>query len=252
MENFLNLPELSKLIEGASNRILDYAVLLAAVGTVTMALIELIKGVTRGRMWFHWLMVKKWIGWKNDQALNELFALAIGGSENANALYDQPTGKMLGQLQAAANVALDFPKVYPAFYEFLTAGAVTVGTVNDREKWRNFSQKIIQPRPTDASAIAAFEQDSRESTQARARLGNLVTRKLDAFQTRVEYTWARFNQLLALIAGSVFFYCVLSRTKDVTKISMFTLVVVSLMGGLIAPFAKDVVTALTGLRARRT
>jgi hypothetical protein len=79
-----------------------------------------------------------------------------------------------------------------------------------------------------------------------------VTRKLDAFQTRVEYTWARFNQLLALLAGSVFFYYVLSRTKDVTKISTFTLVAVSLMGGLIAPFAKDVVTALTGLRARRT
>jgi hypothetical protein len=247
----INLVDLSAAIEGVANRILDYALLLAAIGTISMALIELIKAVTRGRLIFHRLMVTRWVG-GNAQVLNELLALAIGGSENANAFYDQPTAKMLGQLQAASNVALDFPTVYPALYSFLSAGSASVGQTTDEARWRSFAPRIAQGVPTDPAAKAQFEADSRESTQARARLGNLVTRRLDAFQTRAEYRWARLNQTLAVIVGVLLSYYVLSTTQSVQNINSATLVAVSLLGGLVAPFAKDIVTALSGLRTRRT
>lgn len=249
--DMLKLTDLSTAIQGVANRILDYALLLAAIGTISMALIELIKAVTRGRLIFHRLMVTRWVG-SNTQVLDELLALAIGGSENANALYDQPTGKMLGQLQAATNIALDFPTVYPALYSFLSAGSASVGQTTDEARWRSFAPKIAQGVPADPTAKAQFEADSRESTQARARLGNLVTRRLDAFQTRVEYRWARLNQTLAVIVGVLLSYYVLSTTQSVQNINSATLVAVSLLGGLVAPFAKDVVTALSGLRTRRT
>jgi hypothetical protein len=251
MDGTIDIVALGKVIEGVGTKILDYALLLAAGGTITMALIELVKALSRGRLHFHRWMVERWVG--HDAAvLDDLLSLAIGGSDNASALYDQPTGKMLGQLQAAANLALDFPTVYPAFYDFLTAGAATRDNVNDRATWKDFAQKMTLGVPTDSAAKAAFEQESRGGTQARARLGNLVTRKLDALQTKVEYVWARINQGVALIAGWWFFYYVLSQAAGMEAISQFTQVAISLFAGLIAPFAKDVVSALSGLRVKRT
>lgn len=246
----MDLVAMARAIEGISGRILDYALVLAAVGTITMAFVELIKAVTRGRLLFHWLMVGKWIG-RDERVKSELLDLAVGGSENANALYDQPSEKMLGQIQAGANVALDFPTVYPAFYAFLTKGSAVVGQVADHDTWKTFAPQMAQGIPTDPAQKARFEAASRESTQARARLGNLVTRKLDAFQTRLEYWWARLNQTVAVVGGAILLYSVLKATETAQNVPVGTRITMAVVGGLIAPFAKDVVNALTGLRVRR-
>lgn len=251
MERFADVTELGKVIQGVANYILDYALLLAAGGTIAMALLELAKALTRFRLYYHRWIVQNWVGYKTP-VLNETLNLAIGGSENAKALYDQPTGKMLGQLQAAANLALDFPAVYPEFYDFLTSGSSAAGGASDRDKWREFAPKMIQGVPTDPGEKAAYEKEARESTQARARLGNLVTRKLDALQTRAEYIWARMNQGASLAIGWWFFYYVLGATPGAEKVNVTTKFVLALLAGLIAPFAKDVVSALSGLRVKRT
>ena len=245
MGSSFDLTTLTKTIEGLSTRILDYALVLAAVGTIAMALIELVKALTFSRLLFHRLMIARWLG--DDASLrSELLTLAAGGPANANALYDQPSEKLMAQVQAAANVALDFPMVYPRFYAFLTTGSAAAGAKSDQEKWREFAPKLAQGVPADPGARATFEQESRDSTQARARLGNLVTRRLDAVQTRIDYVWARLNQILAVAAGAL----ILSYSLPST-IPEFTRFVMSVTGGLIAPFAKDVVNKLTGLQARR-
>jgi hypothetical protein len=253
------LGKIANAIQGFSNSILDYALLLAAVGTITMALLELIKAAFRIRLFFHRLMLRRWLaGTAMDEQsaaarLDELLQLAIGGAANADALYDQPTSKMLGQIQAAANVALDFPSVYSNLYDFLTVGSASKNNVSDSAKWKAFSEKISAAIPREGHAREAFEQESRESAQARARLGNLVTRKLDAFQTRVEYKWARINQIFAVVLGSAIFFFTLVNTKGLSLgTPYFTLLALSVLAGLFAPFAKDVVVALTGLRTRRT
>lgn len=250
MDSVLNLGSLAEVIQGFSGRVLDYALVLAAVGTITMALVELLKVVTRGRLIFHWWMVGRWIGW-NESVKIELLTLAVGDLKSASALYDQPSEKMLGQIQAAANVALDFPTVYPSFYEFLTAGSARVENLADHERWRRFAPRMAKGVPAEATLKAEFEAESRESTQARARLGNLVTRKLDAFQTKVEYRWARLNQIVAVVGGAAFLYYVLPVAVNARPVPVFTRLLAALIGGLVAPFAKDVVNALTGLRARR-
>ena len=248
----VNLTHLAGVISKISDHILDYALLLAAIGTITMALIELLKGVTTARMFFHRYMVKTWIQKYTSNAktaaatLNELLNLAAGGKNNANVLYDQPTGKMLGQIQAASNVALDFPSHYPAFYRLLAMVPGDAGSKADCDTWQGFCDSQLgaqarKPSKTD-------EAEARDASQARARLGNLVARKLDALQTKIEYWWARLNQLLAVAGGAGFLaYVLYQQSQDIT----INLVVLSLFGGLVAPFAKDVVTALSGLRARR-
>lgn len=251
MSSVINLNELTSIVQGVSDHILDYALLLAAVGTVAMALIELVKAITWSRFYFHRGMVESWTSEKPG-VLSELLNLSAGGVEWAKALYDQPAGKMMGQLQAAANVALDFPTVYPSLYNFLASGSAIVDGTSDQQKWMSFAPRLAQGIPREETARAAFEGESREGTQARARLGNLVTRKLDAFQTRVEYLWARANQTAAIATGAALFYYVLSQTQDISKVNMFTRIAISVLAGMISPFAKDVVTALAGLRTRRT
>jgi hypothetical protein len=236
-------------IEGIAGRILDYAILLAAVGTVTMALVELLKGLFFLRRLFHRYMLDRWLAAAPDpvRAGAELTILAAGGQDNSGILCDQPTARMMGQVQAAANVALDFPDRYPALFGFLASApsAHVKAAASDAETWQAFSVRHLAAR---ARKTAGEETATRAAAQARARLGNLVTRKLDALQTAIEYWWARLNQLAAVSGGTLLLAYLLSKQAALTGAQVFVL---ALIGGLMAPFAKDVVSALTGLRVRR-
>ena len=239
-------------VESFSGRILDYALLLAAIGTIAMALLELIKSVTYWRRHFHRGRLERWLATASDSksAHQQLMLLAAGGPGNANVLYDQTTAKLMGQVQAAANVALDFPAKYPAFYEFIAAmpqvRELREGT-DDAKTWLKFSAERMEGRPRKVSITD--DMQARGAAQARARLGNLVSRKLDVLQNEIEFDWARLNQLWSVAGGGALLAWILLNQKP--HLSPDMVVLLSLLGGLVAPFAKDVVSALTSLRARR-
>ena len=245
---FLGLEGLVGPIEGIAGRILDYALLLSAVGTITMALLELLKSVTLARRRYHRFMIERWLRRAQDPAGagSELLELAAGGQEDADALYEQSSGKLLGQIQAAANVALDFPSAYPRLYAFLARpdSSATVRT-DDADLWAAFCRAELAPRRRKA-----VESELRAASQARARLGNLVTRRLDALQNTIDYRWARLNQLVAVLGGFIFLLIVLLHHSP--RLNLIQIIPLSLTGGLIAPFAKDLVGALSNLRARRS
>lgn len=140
----------ASLLKGIVSPILGAAVFLAAVSTVAVAIVEFVKALTRARLFFHRWSVRKWTAgldrsvsrllpdlgrWTVTEArpsvvvseqsvLGELLLLAAGGHDYDKALYDQPTEKMMAQIQAAANVALEFLNEYPCFYGFLTTSDV--------------------------------------------------------------------------------------------------------------------------------
>ncbi len=240
-------------VESFSGKILDYALLLAAIGTIAMALLELIKSVTYWRRHFHRRRLERWLATAPDSkaAHQQLMLLAAGGPRNAHVLYDQPAAKLMGQVQAAANVALDFPSKYPAFYEFIAAMPQVRELRDggdDAKIWRRFSVERMEGRPRKASV--ADDMQARGAAQARARLGNLVSRKLDVLQNQIEFAWARLNQLWSVAGGGALLAWVLLNQKPPHP-SPELVVLLSVLGGLVAPFAKDVVSALTSLRARR-
>jgi hypothetical protein len=249
-ETSSTLSSMAQQLDVVAGQILDYALLLAAIGTVTMALLELIKALARWRKHFHRRQIEKWLATAaaRNAPHEQLLLLAAGGSENADALYDQPTGKLMGQIQAAANVALDFPERYKSFYDFITTAPRGDDGGRDQRLWREFSTARMSGRPRRASA--ADDAEARAATQARARLGNLVARKLDALQNAVEYKWARYNQAVSIVGGAALLAVIFLRAKP--DVSVDLMVLLSITGGMVAPFAKDVVSALSGLRTRRT
>lgn len=253
MGKVLDLTPLSEAITGVSNTILDYALLLAAVGTTAMALWEVAKSLSLFRTHYNQLMFRKWIGSADENIQDDFFRLAAGektksGYKVWHPIFDQPAEKLMGQIQAAANVALDYPQKYTHFYEFLTANEDPNDT--DRDLWRaHAGQAATRQQPGQQPSVDAAE--ARKATEARARIGNFVARKLDAFQNKLEYWWARANQGAAITIGAVIFWYAIHQTQDVSKVDPFTLIVAAVLAGLVSPFAKDVVSALSGLRAKR-
>lgn len=239
------LPDIADMIEHWNNYILDWALILAAVAAITMALLEVVKALFSARRHYHERRIRAWLS--DEGRLSELMMLAIGGGGTAQALFDQPTNKMMGQIQAAANTALDFPQRYPALYEFLTAQPGQGGDTPDEEVWRAFCERIERGEKIDVNNPDVEAMIS-AATRARARLDHFVARRLDAFQTVTEYRWARANQFIAVAGATIFLlYLFLTNAREFSPF----VVVAAIFGGMMSPLAKDVVTALSDLRARR-
>ncbi len=246
---------------------LDYGLLLLAVGTAAMAAVELIKALSRVRLFFHRRRVQAWVGDTKAnggrEAYAQLIALVASDLRYANALFDQPAEKMMAQIQAAAGVAMDYPDRHPALYDFLTlpprtdtegeaqiaAFAASVEpAVHDAELWKKFATKHRASEEGVALMISSKGEATPESVQAneaRSRLDPLVARRLDAFQTSVEYAWARWNQGLAGVGSFGVLLYILWGVAD-TTIAWLSW---SVLGGFVSPFAKDFVSALQRLRA---
>lgn len=246
----------STIIEAVANKTLDYALLLAAIGTLSMAFVELVKGLTAWRRRFHQRELFQWVPDQNMR--RELLILAAGGEQYADVLFDQPIERMMGQLQAAANLSLEYPDRYRRVYAFFTQedlqmkSASAEGVQSDQELWANFAIGSVRSDIT-TDEVQRLKQESvgRAAQQARVRLGNLIARRLDTFQNRTQYRWARYNQAASIFIGVVLTAYALASTTTIKGpedfIALFSL---SLLAGMAAPFAKDVVSAISGLRVK--
>lgn len=96
----------SKALDGLGGKLLIYAGVLAAIGTIAMGIVEMAKSVSRALLFFNRWRVRKWT--KSDSVLAELELLSLGAHTDPDALYDQPVEKMMGQVQAAANLVLEY------------------------------------------------------------------------------------------------------------------------------------------------
>lgn len=236
---------LAKMIDSWNSYIVDWALLLAAVAAITMALLELAKAILRLRPKYHRWRLRSWL--REGGTIKELFILAVGDAGTPNALLDQPTDKMMGQIQAAAQTALDFPLSFPALYTFMTRepsaeGAAPAEEV-DAEIWRRFCARVEEGGKLDSESTEVTR-----ATRARARLDHFTARKLDAFQTVTEYIWSRFNQVVAVVGATAFLIFLFTSQGKLSA----TTVATAFFGGMLSPLAKDLVTALSGIAARRT
>jgi hypothetical protein len=229
---------LTEALNSGVSPILKWSLVLAAVATIVMALLEALKAVIRLRYLYHWAFVRSWLG---PAAYSELKALTLARNNRPGPLLDQPTDKLMAQVQASSNLALDFPVAFPALYEVLTQGAA--GNPRDAATWRDFSQKIESGGIADPSA----DPGAGTATRARARLDHVTARKLDSFQTKTEYWWARLNQLVAVAGCAWVLYAVIEKVYSASG-ATFTHLLMAIVGGTVAPVAKDVATALSSLR----
>ncbi len=246
--------ELPEILDSFIANILAYALILATVATITMTFLELLKVVLELRLKYHRRKLWNWI--QHAACREELLLLTVAEVDSADALLDQPTDKMMGQIQAATNVAIDFPDVYPHLFRFLTKMPTSVAAA--RETGRDGTSRPMDD-PSDATVWERFitkpahdrqasysEAEIQEATRARARIDHFVARKLDAFQTKAEYEWARRNQYWAVGTAALFLWALLFYIG----VPPIPATILALFGGMMSPLAKDVVAALSGLRTK--
>ena len=261
--------------------LLRYLGALAAVGALSMALIEAGKKLLDSRTKFQAL---RWTRWMmrtpldramagagpatHVKAMAQLIQLctgvtaeeASGAASNlidneghlglghafhtvpAHALFALELSRMMGSIQDAADVALSSPAEYPDLYQLMTVGA----KADDVERWYNDGSSALvslaDPNPTPEQ-----RQVVKDHAERFARLRQIVKRKLDGFQLYTGDRWASWNQAAANGVGIIVMFVVLTwvqRNSIGASISFPTLIVFSLLGGILSPVAKDLVSAL--------
>jgi len=230
--------KLQESITAFSSFLWPAATALAAVGLLTMTILEFLKNINfvfanpfyRGN--FHRVRFKKMI--KNAAVRQDIIKLATAGNEDA--LYDLPIGKFTGQINAAMQIVLADPQRFEAILRAI------------------LPEDVADPDDINVLADGPLD-DPKPFTDARVRIGNLIQRRLDAIQIDWGNQWARFLQRSSILISSfIIFGCGYwyssTQNGSFPLKTLFFWVVLALVGGAFAPIAKNLVANLKTLKDR--
>jgi len=260
--------------------LLRYVGALAAVGALSMALIEAGKKLLDSRTKFQALRWTRWMrrtplsqadspgAPTHSAAFAELLQLCTGvtheeavaasdrllasrghlplfhafSPQPAHALFALDLARMMGSIQDAADTALSAPGDYPNLYALLTTGA----RPDDISRWfSEGSSGMINI--ADLNPTTEQRQAVKDHAERFARLRQIVKRKLDGFQLYTGERWASWNQAAANCVGIIVMFAALvwlQRIGTASSLSFPSVIVFSLLGGILSPVAKDLASAL--------
>lgn len=281
--------DVGKAVYQLTDFLLKYLTPLIAIGSFSMAFIELWKKLLDKRTKFQ---ARRWVGWiignarsansdanRGEQALTQLLQLTTGVSPEdgataareliqlrglpggyirnrnpAHSVFALELERMMGSIQEASDIVLANPPQYESLYRVLTVGA----SRNDIESWLRHGPTAL----LDAANLPEDQQKAEVKRQSEliARLRQTVKGKLDGFQLYTSDSWANWNQLAANITGIVLMLTSLMFARwaaegngeftwaALGKSFSASMIPISLVGGILSPVAKDLVTALQKVR----
>jgi hypothetical protein len=259
--------------------IAQWAVPLAAIGSVSMALIQAAKNETPIRNWFQQFKLRQWLraGLLKDytdgkfkrfsnrlqrrfggnhevretqekelrSVEKELILLATSG--DTDAFYDLQIEDMCGQIRKVVSVILDYPKLHKALLRYLARGAES-GDI-DRILGEGKFATLDPQTPTADTEKEAF----REYAAAKNRILVQIRCSIDAIQTSIGFRWKFWLQsasmILSAILGAVSIH--LGAISGATgKMSTFwSSILVGFLAGFLAPIARDLVATIEQWRS---
>ena len=275
---------LLQAVNSFTDYLLSYVIALAAVGALAMAIIEAWKKVFDTRTKFHARRFTSWVhksiaeavlarlpakpepvdaiadilqlctGVSRSEALASARRLAGAGGrlprmhafspDPANAVFALELERMMGAVQDAGDAALAAPQQFPALYAFMTTG----GVPDDVNLWYDKAKTGF----ADANGAAPVNaQKVKELADATARLRQVMKRKLDGFQMFTGSRWASWNQTWAMVLGYGLMFLLLfwSSKEQNDLLEILEISVLSILGGLLSPIAKDLVGSLKRVKS---
>lgn len=249
---------ITEFTKSISSHFLTFLAAMAGVGTLSMAILQAIKDTTPIRRGFqkHWL--RRWLQCKNSEAQKkgaefkvdpvraESDLIRLATDDDRNAFYELPIEQLCGQYNAAIQVALDYARDHRDLL-IATAALASADDLRlvlsppDGAKLRlNISDQSLDPRVVG---------ERQEFIDARARVTHQVQRAIDSIQISAGFRWKFYLQcasfaLSALIAG----LGVSLAPKHGPGGVFITVLVTGVLGGFLAPVARDLVAALQQLR----
>ncbi len=231
-----------------------FATALAAVGVISMAFLQTVKDVLPLRRWFQAAWVRGWLRAQATQspaittagAVNagtaeaDLVRLATSGDRNA--LYDLAIEQVTGQMNAAAQMVLDFPWRNPHLFRCLAAQA----DVDDIRRLLDARPPERGPRP------ATSAEDKAALIDARNRVTHQVQRSLDGLMISAGFRWKLYLQVASIVlSGLIVWAGLMLFVREPIEVFVRHLplyLALAVLGGFLAPVARDLVAALQQLR----
>ena len=235
-------------IAGLSTTALVFAGALAIAGTIAMALLQVIKELSPIRRWYQRWWLDRWFRTRAENftieatrsdatlirerlpvnaatARTALIELATGGEENA--FYDLAIEQVVAQMNAAAQIALEYPQLYFPLLAVLSQGAA------------------IQ----DVAEVARGEVSSSAPLDPRNRVGHRIQRNLDGIQIALGNRWKLWMQTTSIVLTIVFVeLAIVTNVPNYTMGTVGVGIVLGIVGGYLAPVTRDLVATLQSLR----
>jgi hypothetical protein len=179
-----------------------------------------------------------------------------------HAIFELEIARMMSQFQDASDAVLNNPNRYPALYLFLTRGC----DGDDVQAWHAYMWK---PGPAETKQAPIQNADPKVQADRYGRIRLLVRRQLDAFQVVTSNRWDELNQMWAIIVGAVILLLAQLISAHVAKPvglahplqaiydgwnyydaadQLVGVCILSLLGGVLAPIAKDLVSSLSQIK----
>jgi hypothetical protein len=232
---------------------------LTLAGVLTMAILQTLKDLTPVRRWFQRYWINAWLRERAasfnakkgdlpqvaaDDGRSTLIELSTGGAEDA--FYDLQTEQLVAQMNAAAQLALDYPSVdhyYPLLC--MVSEGVDVADV-----------VLVHSVPSARAAVAADGTLPAGYTDARTRISHRIQRNLDGVQIAMSDRWQWWLQLASIVLSTTLIEIAIFSEQPsgtaTTAQNVFPLfavgLVVGIAGGYLAPVTRDLVAALQNLR----
>jgi hypothetical protein len=281
-ESMSPFTEVSQGIKEIANWLWPIAISMAAVGTLSMALIQFAKDLGGWRRSFQTRQVREWLRAKRGKfsaraqsfqppqhyftggftpseedsrqleldvfkvdhakAEEDLIQLATAGDDAA--FYDLPTEQLAGQMNAAMQAALDYPAAHRDLLWCVAHLAEPEDIVSLLVPPRDLLEQNRQKlAPRQRKPVDQF-------VGARNRIAHQIQRAIDGLQIAMGASWKRRMQLwsmgLSAVLGVLALWVATHRFTPVPSLGMFLLT--GILAGFLAPVARDLVAALRSLR----
>jgi hypothetical protein len=240
------------------SELLSYFVAASAIGVTSMALIQTLKDQLPLRKWYQRTRLRQWIqeGLTSPSAVaaqaqvatagqveEDMIRLALDG--DSKAFYSLEIEKLCGQLNAAAQSALQMPASHRGLLTVL-ASEVDASSLTT----------VLAGLPVAAGGDPLPSTDPKvlDYTAARSQVGQQIQRAIDALQLSITADWQVHLQQAAL-ALSVILAVLGAHAASASsskaggfQVIIFT-VFTGVLAGFLAPVARDLVAALQNLRS---
>jgi hypothetical protein len=238
-----------------------YLLAVAGLGTLTMAILQVLKDTTPIRRWFFKREMEHWLADQARAATTELdkagnsvkvcgcdaegVLLKLAADSDSQAFYSLEIEKLCGQWSAAAQIVAEYPTLYQNLFRCLAAQAA----VTDQTILLNHDVPEIMSPHVEAQLAAEDQKLRTERKQrfadARNRVIHQIQRGIDSFQIRVAFRWQWRLRVVSFILSYALAVAALIVSGDK---SIGPILVGAAIAGFLAPVARDLLAALQSLR----
>jgi hypothetical protein len=264
-----------------------YALVASLVGALSMALLQTLKDIFPIRSWFQKARLRKWYedkqgkmsklfqpenrqkftdflkfqgltddqiqkylggySYANDSTSKSSFEvfqyqlLSLSTDGNESAFYDLPIEQMCGQMNTCAQLAIEYPIRFTNVLSPLVASADPL----------DIYLLFLLPTPIQGMDNPDTKAINSLYSEARNRIGHHIQRAVDAIQISFGSSWKKYMQVASIILSGLI--CALGVGFLDTQMTIFQRIALALvsavLGGFLAPVARDLVAALQKLRS---